>query len=77
MDTTQATAALVSAAVTASPLPKKQVADGAGIAWATFCRKLDGHSPFNVKEIGSLAVVLEVDPLALLPFPRGSKRAAA
>lgn len=67
MDTTQATAAKVLAAIDAAERPRAWVGKKAGIALTTFSRKLEGVGDFTVSEIGRLARALNLPPVALLP----------
>ena len=50
---------------------KSQVAlsDETGIPRATLIRRMDGHSPFNVLELGRVAVALGVSVSSLIDEP--------
>ena len=65
--TPQEVAGKVAAAVLASPLSKRAVAEAAGIPATTFQRKLKGATEFHFSELLRLAEVLGVHPSKLAP----------
>lgn len=69
MDTTaaQQIAQQVREAIAERDLTKSSVAETAGIPWATFSRKINGHSEFTVSELLRIAAAIGVRPGALLP----------
>lgn len=70
MDTTRkATARRVTEAMKTGGLTRRDLSDFTGIAYTTLFRKLNGHSPFTLDDIASIAAVLEVKPDTLVEFP--------
>lgn len=61
-------AAAVSRAIAISGMPLTVVSARSGIAYSTLSRRLSsrGKSPFDVAEIGALAIALNVHPLDLM-----------
>ncbi len=68
MDTTKATAQRICSAVEAAGLTRRDLSDASGVAYTTLYRKLNGHTPFNVEEIHSIALVLGVPAASLVDF---------
>lgn len=68
MDTTRATAELVDAARVEANLTRRDLSDASGIAYATLHRKLNGHVPFNVEEIATIAGIVRKPAASLVPF---------
>lgn len=48
-------------------LSKSSVAETAGIPWATFSRKVNGHSEFSASEMIRISAVLNISPARFLP----------
>lgn len=61
------TAALITEAMTTADRSMKWTADRAGIANATFRRKIHGGGDFTVSEVARIAQVLGIHPADLLP----------
>lgn len=61
------TATLVAAAMRGADRSMKWTADRAGIANATFRRKLRGGGDFTVSEVARIAQALGIHPADLLP----------
>ncbi len=58
----KAVAAEVRAEIARANLTHTAVADAAGIARATFSRKVNGKTPFDVLELASIAATIGIEP---------------
>lgn len=58
--TQRAVAGVVSAAISEAGKSQREVAQETGIPLVTLSRRLTGHSPFLITEIGAIAQVLDL-----------------
>lgn len=72
-----ATASKVAAAVEAAGLSRRHLSEATGIPYTTLYRKLNGHSPYTLDEIASIASAVCVHPAELVSFPRPEDEAVA
>lgn len=68
MDTKEATAGRVAAAVKAAGITRRDLSDRSGIPYTTLFRKINGYTSFNLEELAAVARVLEVQPSSLVDF---------
>lgn len=77
MNTTQATAAKVLAAIDDAERPRMWVAKKSNMALTTLNRKVAGIGDFTVPELARIARALGISPASLLPEEFATKEAVA